>query len=290
MVATLAVSTSIITVAAVPASANDSLKELTATRDSYRDESAPGSEFPFELALRYGMERLHCKDVGAAEWAYRRAPTEKHKSVPDRGCLLFEGNSIAHDSSIEASEQFKHVAAQDGPANQKISIKSVYATKICKLYQSGDFRRMLDFIGHRWNELYTLKDIYLSVRCKYHGNVDLLRASLEDIMAIRYSSIDLVHYFHQLAVKNDGDSLLTKVMYCEKRYRSGLHDFFDLLDYETERSRKRNDDWRVKHLLRLRKIMSEHARDFPFPTPRLQLGPAEARDHRRKWCQEHLAF
>ena len=246
------------TVTAGPSSSVQLLLGSMAASENYGEELTSGLDYSLRSATVYKKGLHYFDNSEKAKSAFWQALNDQHETGANVRVLLSKGDRGGHDSNVKITEKSKYVTVQNESSYQRIPIKSSYARRICKLYQRGEFDGMQDFIERRWKGRYALEDIYLSVRCypTFNRNVDLVRTSPENSIAIRFSSIKLEYYFRQLAVENNGDSLLTKVMYCKKRYNYGLHDFFEFLDYEEEQSRKRDDVWRADHISRLRQIMS----------------------------------
>lgn len=208
-----------------------------------------------------------------------------------------------HARIVVTGAWFMSANAQARPVEQKIPIKPRYAKVLCRYFQEGEFEKVHSRIERWWDGFYTLEDLYLSLRCgsdayKYQ---DLASWSMEypgNIHAL-ISMRELEEYFRKIAEEHGGESLLTKVLYCEVKYLwAGMRDFFGYLDYQIDLfiirlQRVGHSDShirdRIRPYLRLRQLMLAHVSDFPFPDPQLALGPSETIDYRREWCREHFS-
>ena len=254
-----------------------------------------GIRFPgpsLESATAYRIGRFYCEGFEKLERQYRGGNQDHDRVTAFSRCLHSVVDNEPHSTNVDVVVQLTLASAQNKPVEQRISIQPRYSRRLCKFYAQGDFDRLRGYIQRKWKGLYTLEDIYLSLRCEWYSNRDLVRV-MEDYnstMGMVNSSIELEEYFRKIAKEREGESLLTKVLYCKVDYLMvGSYDFFDYLEYYIKRSRDREESpFYISKLFQLRKVMSAHVRDFPFPALRLELGPGEAREYRRRWCREHL--
>ena len=242
---------------------------------------------------------FYCDESAEPVGTYGQRRQDRDITSIDPRCLPPTGDNEPGPANVEASVLLMSANAQVEPVAKKIPIKPRYARVLCDKYMEGDFRALQRRIQRWWKGRYTLEDIYLSLRCKNYENHDLLRLTPENIGAL-FSAYQMEEHFRKIAEERGGESLLTKVLYCEfKTWRPAvMRDFFSYLDYQMDhwiiwlkRDDRPDPEIRefIRQFLRIRQLMQTHARDFPFPDPRLALGPSETRDYRRKWCRENFA-
>ena len=255
--------------------------------------SDPVSGLSLELTRAYEAGSFNCAGSEKSEREYGESNHGHHRVAAFPRCLHVGVDNESRSANIEVIGRLTLASAQNKPVERKISIKPRYSRRLCKFYAEGRFEKLQGYIQRKWKGLYTLEDIYLSLRCEQYHNRDLARVvgHIDSYRGAVSSSFELEKYFRKIAGRSGGDSLLAKVLYCEEDYFSfsGRYDFFDYLEYHIRRSQDREESpFYINKLFQLRKVMSAHVRDFPFPALRLELGPGEAREYRRKWCREHL--